>query len=33
MDTLFMIRSNLFYYKFINGGAHVKFHNTAMKVL
>ena len=33
MNTLFIIRSNLFYYRFINGGAHVNFHNTAVKVL
>ena len=33
MDILFMIRSNLFYSRFINGGAHVNFYNTAVKVL
>ena len=33
MDTIFMIRSNLFYYRFINGRAHVNFHNAAVKVL
>ena len=33
MDTHFMIRSNLLYYRFINGGDHVNFHNTAVKVL
>ena len=33
MDTLFMIRSNLFYYRFIDGRAYVNFHNTAVKVL
>ena len=34
MDTLLMIRPNLFfYYRFINGRAHVNFHNTAVKVL
>ena len=31
MDTLLMIRSNLFYYRFISGRAHVSFHNTAVK--
>ena len=33
MDTLLMIRSNLFYYRFINVRAHVNFHNTGVKVL